>query len=52
MMGLKTRAVTARHTVSLEDLVPPDNCYRHLNRVLELSFGHCHVDRGEAETGE
>src|SRR5918997_1013889 len=38
MMGLKPREVTARHTVSLEDLVPADDFYRHLDRVLDLSF--------------
>src|SRR5918993_1478585 len=38
MMGLKARAVTARHTVSLEDLVPADDFYRHLDRVFDLSF--------------
>ncbi|HEX2513869.1 MAG TPA: IS1182 family transposase, partial [Chloroflexota bacterium] len=38
MMGLKARAVTARHTVSLEDLVPADDFYRHLDRVLDLAF--------------
>src|SRR4029450_5674017 len=38
MMGLKARAGTARHTVSLEDLVPADDVYRHLDRVLDLAF--------------
>jgi transposase len=38
MMGLKARAVTARHAVSLEDVVPADDFYRHLDRVLDLSF--------------
>jgi transposase len=38
MMGLKARVVTARHTVSLEDLVPADDFYRHLDRVLDLAF--------------
>ena len=38
MMGLKAREVTARHTVSLEDLVPADDFYRHLDRVLDLAF--------------
>ena len=37
-MGLKARAVTPRHTVSLEDLVPPDDFYRHLDRVFDLAF--------------
>ena len=38
MMGLKARERTARHAVSLEDLVPADDCSRHLDRVLDLSF--------------
>src|SRR6187431_2318032 len=38
MMGSKARAVTARHTVSLEDVVPADDFYRHLDRVLDLTF--------------
>jgi transposase len=38
MMGLKARVVTPRHTVSLDDLVPKDHFYRHLDRVLDLSF--------------
>jgi len=38
MMGLKVRERTARHTVSLEDLVPADDFYRHLDRVLDLAF--------------
>src|SRR5688572_15753789 len=38
MMGFKARVVTPRHTVSLEDLVPADHFYRHLDRVLDLSF--------------
>lgn len=38
MMGLKARMVTPRHTVSLEDLVPAEHFYRHLDRVLDLSF--------------
>jgi transposase len=38
MMGLKVRVTTPRHTVSLEDLVPADDFYRHLDRVLDLAF--------------
>ena len=38
MMGRKARTVTPRHTVSLEDLVPADHFYRHLDRVLDLAF--------------
>ena len=32
------RVVTARHTVSLDDLVPADDFYRHLDRVRDLAF--------------
>jgi transposase len=38
MMGLKARVVTPRHTISLEELVPAGHFYRHLDRVLDLSF--------------
>ncbi len=38
MMGMKARAVTARHTVSLEDMVPADDFDRHLDRVRDLAF--------------
>jgi transposase len=38
MMGLKARVTTPRHAVSLEDLVPADHFYRHLDRVLDLAF--------------
>src|SRR5215204_4032233 len=38
MLGQKVREVTTRHTVALEDLVPADDFYRHLDRVLDLAF--------------
>ena len=38
MMGATARTVTARHAVSLEGLVPPDDVYRHLDRVFDLAF--------------
>jgi transposase len=38
MMGLKARVTTVRHTVALDDLVPADDCSRHLDRVLDLAF--------------
>jgi transposase len=34
----KARHVDRPVRVSLEDLVPPDHFYRHLERVLDLSF--------------
>jgi transposase len=38
MMGLKAREVATRRTVSLEDLVPADDFYRHPDRALDLVF--------------
>jgi len=38
MMGSKTRSFTPLVNVSLEDLVPADHFYRHLERTLDLSF--------------
>ena len=38
MMGMKERRFAQLVTVSLEDLVPADHFYRHLERTLDLSF--------------
>ena len=38
MMGLKERAFGPLPPVTLEDLVPPDHFYRHLERRLDLGF--------------
>jgi transposase len=38
MMGIKTRVFRSLHEVSLEDLVPADHFYRHVERSLDLSF--------------
>jgi transposase len=38
MMGTKGRAFAPLPPVSLEDLVPPDHFYRHLERSLDLGF--------------
>ncbi len=38
MMGLKERAFVPLAAVSLEELVPQDHFYRHLQKVLDLSF--------------
>jgi transposase len=40
MMGKKVRQSTPVPAVSLEDLVPQDHFYRHLERALDLSFIH------------
>ncbi len=38
MMGRKERSFAPLTNVSLEDLVPADHFYRHLERTLDLSF--------------
>lgn len=38
MMGIKERAFAPIVNLSLEDLVPADHFYRHLERTLDLSF--------------
>ena len=38
MMGTKERSFAPLLQVSLEELVPPDHFYRHLERTLDLSF--------------
>src|SRR3712207_4348455 len=37
-MGTKVRVFAPLPPVSLEDLVPPDHFYRHLERSLDLAF--------------
>ena len=51
MMGQKDRAFAALPPVTLEDLVPPDSFYRHLERSLDLSFVRDLVREAYAETG-
>src|SRR5215204_3357208 len=38
MMGTKERAFGPLPPVSLDDLIPPDHFYRHLERSLDLGF--------------
>ncbi len=38
MMGKKERSFAPLINVSLEELVPHDHFYRHLEQTLELSF--------------
>lgn len=38
MMATKQRSFAPLIHVSLEELVPPDHFYRHLDRTLDLSF--------------
>jgi transposase len=51
MMGKKERTFAALPPVTLEDLVPPDSFYRHLERSLDLSFVRDLVHEVYAETG-
>lgn len=38
MMGTKARLFGRLEQVSLEDLVPPDQFYRHVEQALDLAF--------------
>jgi transposase len=38
MMGTKARLFTPLPPVTLEELVPADHFYRHLDRALDLAF--------------
>jgi hypothetical protein len=38
MMGAKARLFTPIHARSLDELVPADHFYRHVDRVLDLGF--------------
>src|SRR5215472_13671498 len=40
MMGFKEREFAPLVSVSLEELVPQDHFYRHVQKVLDLSFVH------------
>src|SRR3954464_4520459 len=51
MMGQKDRSFAALPHWRLEDLVPPDHFYRHLERSLDLSFVRELVHDTYAESG-
>src|SRR3954447_21527470 len=51
MMGTKARDFAPLPPVSLEDLVPSDHFYRHLERSLDLGFVRDLVRDAYAETG-
>ena len=51
MMGTKARVFSPLPPVSLEDLVPPDHFYRHLERALDLGFVRDLVKDAYAGTG-
>src|SRR5215469_16506584 len=38
MMGTRARLFTPMRSISLDELVPTDHFYRHVERVLDLSF--------------
>ena len=51
MMGTKERTFAPLVKVSLEDLVPADHFYRHLERTLDLSFVRGFVQKTYAGGG-
>ena len=51
MMGKKDRVFAPLPPVSLEELVPPDHFYRHLERVLDLGFVRDLVRDAYADAG-
>src|SRR3954451_4294323 len=51
MMGTKDRVFAPLPPVSLEELVPPDHFYRHLERVLDLGFVRDLVHEAYADAG-
>ena len=51
MMGSKERHFAPLITVSLEELVPADHFYRHLERTLDLSFVRQFVQETYASKG-
>src|SRR5215207_4677941 len=51
MMGIKERAFAPLPPVSLDDLIPPDSFYRHLERTLDLGFVRDLVRDAYADSG-
>jgi len=51
MMGMKQRSFAPLVNVSLEELVPHDHFYRHLERTLDLSFVRKFVQETYASKG-
>src|SRR3954471_15845504 len=51
MMGTKERSFAPLPPVSLEDLIPADHFYRHLERTLDLGFVRDLVGGTYADTG-
>src|SRR5215212_5953402 len=51
MMGMKARLFAPLPPVSLEELVPSDHFYRHVERTLDLGFVHDLVRDAYADIG-
>jgi transposase len=51
MMGMKQHCLAPLVNVSLEELVPQDHFYRHLERTLDLSFVRKFVQETYATMG-
>jgi transposase len=51
MMGKKDRVFAPLPPISLEDLVPPDSFYRHLERTLDRGFVRNLVREVYADSG-
>jgi len=51
MMGTKRRSFAPLVNLSLEELVPQDHFYRHLERTLDLSFVRTFVQQTYAGGG-
>jgi transposase len=51
MMGTKDRSFAALPPITLEDLIPPDSFYRHLERSLDLGFVRDLVRDAYADSG-
>jgi transposase len=51
MMGQKERSFAPLVNVSLEELVPQDHFYRHVERTLDLSFVRAFVQQTYAGAG-
>jgi transposase len=51
MMGTKEQSFASVVNVSLEELVPQDHFYRHLERILDLSFVREFVQETYASAG-
>src|SRR3954447_24030895 len=51
MIGFKNRSFGPLPPVTLEDLIPPDHFYRHLERTLDLGFVRDLVREAYADSG-